>query len=168
MPFLHYIKKILHKGVKISTSTLLLLCVSCNSEESSVPNRRVYLEIDLRTDIELTIEGNAKTFTKGTTYDSELGYAGILVVRGLNDYDLYGNAFERFYAYDLCCAYEVDPNVRVGIKEGEVNVYAECPSCGTKYNIIYGNGNVEKGPGTRPLRRYETFHNDSYIVRVIN
>ena len=46
--------------------------------------------------------------------------------------------FGGFKAYDLVCPVEMDGNITVTVNNQ--TFYAECPKCGTKYNIFTGMG----------------------------
>lgn len=75
-----------------------------------------------------------------------VGYGGILVVVGL------GDSGSQYYAYDLCCPYEVDPKIRVFTDE--TGRYAKCKVCGSEFYIADGWGRVSKGPSKWGLKRY--------------
>lgn len=127
---------------------LILLVCSCSKfEESDIPYAPVYLEIDLRFgDDDLVGMYNHKSITKARTAGEKTGYAGVLVVCGI---DSDGNT--TYYAFDLCCPHEAKRNITVEADNAGVAV---CPECGTKFDIGYGTGAPMEGVSQYPLRRY--------------
>lgn len=129
---------------------LILLACSCSKfEESDIPYARVYLEIDLRyNDKDLVGLYNHKSITAARTAGEMTGYAGVLVVCGI---DSYGNT--TYFAFDLCCPHEAKRNI---IIEPNNTGTATCPECGTEYDIAAygGTGTPTKGVSKYPLRRY--------------
>lgn len=127
---------------------LILLACSCSKfEESDIPYARVYLEIDLRyNDKDLVGLYNHKSITTARKAGEMTGYAGVLVVCGI---DSYGNT--TYYAYDRCCPHEAKRNIVI---EADNAGKATCPECGTEFDIAYGTGTPTKGVSKYPLRRY--------------
>lgn len=129
---------------------LILLACSCSKfEESDIPYARVYLEIDLRyNDKDLVGLYNHKSITTARTAGEMTGFAGVLVVCGI---DSYGNT--TYFAFDLCCPHEAKRNI---IIEPNNTGTATCPECGTEYDIAAygGTGTPTKGVSKYPLRRY--------------
>lgn len=133
---------------RLLTCLLIFLICSCSKiEESNIPYAPVYLEIDLRfQDHDLIGMYNHKAITKARTTIEKTGYAGVLVVCGI---DSYGNT--TYYAFDLCCPHEAKRNITIEADNAGVAV---CPNCGTKFDIGYGTGAPMEGVSQYPLRRY--------------
>ena len=140
----------------------VLLVVSCGKVNvSNIPYARVYLELDLSfKDKDLVGALNFKEFTStaNQNYGTQLGYSGVLVVCGFNSY---GNT--QYYAYDLCCPYEANKNIKV---QADNTGWAECPKCGTKYEIAYGSGTPSDGPSEFALTRFDvTQQGNKLLIR---
>ncbi len=74
------------------------------------------------------------------------GYGGILLVTDISGYPL---------AYDLSCPVEAKPDIRVRYLEDDLK--AECPVCGSCYNVNEYNGSPVSGKAfdlKYGLRRY--------------
>lgn len=87
------------------------------------------------------------------------GYGGLLLVN-----DVLGDC----RAYDLACPVEVNPNVRVTVPAGEL--YAECPECGSTYDIYTNHGNPRSGPAAERgygLQRYSVTSGGALSYRVV-
>lgn len=136
---------------------LILLVCSCSKfEESDIPYALVYLEIDLRyQDKDLVGIYNHKSITTARTAREKTGYAGVLVVCGI---DSYGNT--TYFAFDLCCPHEAKRNI---IIEPDNTGTATCPECGETYDIAAygGSGAPLNGVSKYPLRRYSVSSNSS-------
>ena len=127
---------------------LVLVALSCSKfEESDIPYALVYLNIDLRyQDKDLVGLYNHKSITKPRTAGEKTGYAGVLVVCGID-----ASGKTTYYAYDLCCPHEAKRNIMI---EADNAGKATCPECGTEFDIGYGTGAPTKGVSKYPLRRY--------------
>ncbi len=113
---------------------------------SSIPDYPVNLSLNL-TSTYPTFRNSVNqflVFDKPVKQGDFVGFGGILVYSGFD-----GN----YFAFDLACPHEVDPKVRVIPNDvGQ----AECPVCGSIYDISYGIANPVKGPAKETLRRYKT------------
>jgi Rieske Fe-S protein len=113
---------------------------------SSIPDYPVNLSLNL-TSTYPTFRNSVNqflVFDKPVKQGDFVGFGGILVYSGFD-----GN----YYAFDLACPHEVDPKVKVTPNDvGQ----AECPVCGSVYDISYGIANPVKGPAKETLRRYKT------------
>lgn len=138
---------------------LLGVCLSsCDkiNEESPVPKYTVSFSIDYRIYAPiLDTQGGYYTIIKPTEYGQYLGYSGLLIFHGFDD---------RFYAFDLCCPYECEREIRI---VPEATGRATCPECGSEYDIGFGTGRPTKGPSTKFLRRYNVTVSGS-LIRVTN
>lgn len=85
-----------------------------------------------------------------------IGYGGMLVVVGYDE-----KLAHRYHAYDLCCPYEADRNVRVYPDDAGTAV---CRKCGSTFYTTDGWGRVSKGPSKFPLKRYRTDYVNHYLV----
>lgn len=127
--------------------------VSCDSNyRSSIPDTSVYLELVLNLEAqELRTVGGCITYTTDdSSYDplyDRLGYGGLMVIYGFDS---------KYYAFDLCCPYELDFKTRVTYDEAGSAV---CPVCGSMYDVAWGTGAVTKGPSREGLRKYQVIGN---------
>ena len=74
------------------------------------------------------------------------GYGGLLL-----SMDAMGN----LVVYDLACPYECRPTTRLYVPEGEP--YAQCPECGSTFDIYTNYGHPRSGPASQKgyaLQRY--------------
>lgn len=74
------------------------------------------------------------------------GYGGLLLTM-----DAMGN----LVVYDLACPYEARPTTRLYVPTGQP--YAECPECGSTFDIYTNYGNPRSGPAAErgyALQRY--------------
>lgn len=62
------------------------------------------------------------------------GFGGVLLIGGPNNDVL---------VYDLCCPVEVKSTTRVYVND---KLEAQCPVCGSRYDILYLNGSPLSGP----------------------
>ncbi len=139
---------------------LLLLFVACVDEagEFTIPIAPVNFEIHLVSyDVELRNALAYKIFTEeARRRDTDrFGYAGLLVVTDA--------AGSTLFAYDLCCPYEDNKNIKVvPVGDGK----AECPSCGSVFVTMYGQGSVAQGPARQSLQRYRVIpiYQDTYRI----
>lgn len=138
----------------------LLPFVACvdEAEEFTIPMAPVNFEIHRASyDVELRNALAYKVFTEtDRRRDTDrFGYAGLLVVT-----DVTGSTL---FAYDLCCPYEDNKSIKV-VPEGDGK--AECPSCGSAFVTMYGQGSVVKGPARQPLQRYPVIpiYQDTYRI----
>ncbi|MDE6495368.1 MAG: hypothetical protein K2L30_03925 [Duncaniella sp.] len=69
---------------------------------------------------------------------SETGFGGVMLVC---------DALGENRAFDLACPVEVSQKVRIYVPEGEIN--AQCPVCGSTYDIMSGYGHPLSGPAQK-------------------
>ena len=129
------------------TAFLATTLVSCyDNVISSIPDYPVNLQLNLTTTYP-TFRNSVNQFLLFETRIKEndrVGFGGILVNTGFD-----GN----YYAFDMACPYEAKYNVRVYPNEiGQ----AVCESCGSVFNIAFGNGDPISGPAAETLKRYRT------------
>lgn len=87
------------------------------------------------------------------------GFGGILLVT-----DVIGETL----AFDLACPYECRANVRVEVPQGEL--YAQCPECGSTYDVFTNFGKPRSGPAADKgysLTRYSVISGGATEYRVV-
>ena len=137
------IKSALKYGLFVVLLSLIL--GSCNDNvQSSIPIFPVYLELNLATTY-TTFKDNINeslTFVKRINEIDRIGFGGILVYVGFDG---------QYYAFDMCCPYEAEQNVRVYPNDiGQ----AVCEKCSSVFDIGYGIGNPSSGLAKEVLKRY--------------
>jgi len=133
---------------------ILLLIVGCESKETTIPDRPVYLRRNLVENNLLPV-GSYLYVTQPVGSD-KLGFGGIIIVHTYED---------DYCAFDLACPKEQTPSVRIG-KPNELLI-CTCESCGEQYDLMYGLGTPLKGISKVPLKRYSAYidpFDDQYIV----
>ena len=122
------------KQRKLHTISLFLFFIIITGCEdrytSSIPNYPVFLELNLTAHYPTFIDNCNEVIiiTKPISIYDRIGYGGILIVYGIDF---------KYYAFDLSCPYEADPNIRVfsdSINPGQVT----CEKCGSSYEILHG------------------------------
>ncbi len=128
---------------------LPFLLVSCdNSYNSSIPDFPVHLELNLLVSPYTKLKNSVNQFLiidKRINATDAIGFSGILVY---TDFD------GKYCAFDLCCPYEAQQNVK--IKPNDIGE-AVCEKCGSVFSIGHGIGDPISGPAKQPLKRYKTF-----------
>lgn len=130
---------------------ILFLSMCQDPNLKRVPDTPVFLRLSL-TGQYPTFRDNINdtlVFTKpriGYEREDQLGYGGILIVVGI------GEKGTDYFAYDLCCPFEVQANIRV-YPDG--NGHAKCRVCGSTFYLTDGWGRVTKGPSKWSLKRYQ-------------
>lgn len=113
------------------------LLVRCSS--GGIVERRqwpVYYELDLHSAQAkpLLTPGGYIRITQPEVVTSALGLGGLLVVRAT----LENNDSQPFYAYDLACPAELTSEIKLLVND---QLEAYCPSCKSRFSILYGGGN---------------------------
>lgn len=125
---------------------LPFLLVSCdNSYNSSIPDFPVHLELNfLEADYsKLKNPNQYLIIDKRIKETDRIGFSGVLVY---TDFD------GKYCAFDLCCPYEAQRDIKIMPNDiGE----AVCEKCGSVFSIAYGIGNPISGPAKQPLKRYK-------------
>ena len=83
-----------------------------------------------------------------------IGYAGMVVWSDMNNV---------FHAADLCCPHCLDPLTPV-VVDGE---YAECPTCGEQFDLMFGYALPQKGKTKQALRMFSVTQN-GYNLHIHN
>ena len=142
---------------------ILLVCSCSKMAETTIPNYPVYLELDLTfEDRALKASQAYKIYTQSNIGPLETaGFGVVLVFHGFSNN---GGTGETYYAFDAACPFEAQANVKVEVDENAI--YAICPKCGSKFEILNGIGNPVEGPSKSYLRQYSvTQANNKLYVR---
>ncbi|MDR3142005.1 MAG: (2Fe-2S)-binding protein [Tannerellaceae bacterium] len=153
------------KYTRILACLLFITISSCDKKYvSNIPNFPVYLELDLRfEDRDLLSVQAYKVFTSKNINQAieKTGYGGVLVYHGLS------TAATSYYAFDISCPHEANRSVVVEVDDA--GIYAVCPKCGSKYELLNGIGNPVSGPSQQEgyyLKSYTvTANGDKIIIR---
>ncbi|HBT84419.1 MAG TPA: hypothetical protein DEB12_00730 [Porphyromonadaceae bacterium] len=146
---------------------LFILFLSCedNTPRLTIPYAPVNFTVDLNSyDYSLRESLSFKIFTETERrFDSDrFGYAGLLVVA-----DVTGSTI---YAYDLCCPYEDNRNIKV---EPTGDGKAICYECKSVFDIMRGHsglgfGTPVSGPSEEPLQSYLVYSSRPGVYEVVN
>jgi len=142
----------------IIVSSLLIGCD--DTYQSSVPDSYVNMQLNLTTTYP-TFRNTPYSYLLFTApiYSTDaVGYSGLLVYCGIDSY----------YAYDLCCPYEHKRKIRIRPSTtNKLEMYFQCDSCNTVYDVSSGFGYPISGPSKEALRRYKAVLNNDvlYISR---
>ncbi|MDR0995153.1 MAG: (2Fe-2S)-binding protein, partial [Tannerella sp.] len=138
--------------------SLISLAACDTTYQSSIPDRAVNLKLDLTfEDRGLVGMGGYEIITKPREANDRLGFGGILVFHAYDD---------NYYAFDLSCPYEANPNIRVAVDS--TGIYAVCPNCGSRFDLSYGLAYPTQGPAKESLRRYAVTPGGGNILYVSN
>jgi nitrite reductase/ring-hydroxylating ferredoxin subunit len=125
----------------------------CDGYVSSIPDMEVYLKRNLTTE-KLNTFGAYLYVTEPVLAIDRIGFGGLLIVHAQDNI---------FYAVDLACPHEVDPDVR--ISPPDVMGICKCPTCGEEYDMSYGMGTPRKGISKETLKHYNvSFDDNDYII----
>ncbi|MEG1749757.1 MAG: (2Fe-2S)-binding protein [Tannerellaceae bacterium] len=147
---------------RFSLCLLILWMVACDTvNETSIPYRPVYLELDLSFEDKALNNIQAyKLYTPKNINQSgeKTGFGGVLVYHGINN--IGGSSF---YAFDAACPNEASSTTIVEVDGAGIN--AVCPKCGSKFDLLNGLGNPQSGPAKFGLLRYNvnTIGNKIYV-----
>lgn len=148
----------------IAAGALALLTSSCdNVDENRIPYAEVHLTFHTVGDWNLYgVKSDAAGFAYYIhtpqhkepvnfpyTLLDRTGYGGLLLVT-----DVLGD----LKCYDMACPVEIRPNVTVEIPrqaDGTFATYAECPKCGSRYDVFLNNGYAMSGPAAQKKKRYK-------------
>ena len=128
------------------SALLATTLVSCyDNVVSSIPDYPVNLQLNLTAKYpNFRSPYQSLIFENRVIESDRIGYGGILVNIGADG---------LYYSFDMACPYEVKSTVRVYPNEiGQ----AVCESCGSIFNIAFGNGEPISGPAKETLKRYRT------------
>lgn len=127
--------------------------------ESSIPSYEVYLELDLTYQDKALKAIQAYKIYDRSNIDQEgerTGFGGVLVYHGLGS-----DGGDAYYAFDAACPHEASRNTRVEVDED--GLYAVCPACNSRFELINGFGNPVSGPAEYNLKAYQVFHEGNKI-----
>jgi hypothetical protein len=105
---------------------LALLLNACGKAHiSSIPDRPVYLELDLTfEDKDLLPVSAYKIYTSKNIHleVERVGFGGVLVYHGIS-----ASGSDAYYAFDAACPYKVNSSVTLEVDDD--HLYAVCPQC---------------------------------------
>lgn len=137
-------------GKIIFVFVLMLTCClpACKQPVAPFPDAPVNLVLNL-TNQYIDFKGplQYRTFEKRDEFAGAyyVGYGGVIVNINMES---------KYCAHDMACPYEKDPNIRV--YPDKLGGTATCEKCGSEYDLVYGFGQLKKGPSTENLKRYRT------------
>lgn len=149
----------------LAVTIIFLFILSCLDDTPllTIPFAPVNFTIDLGgQDYSLKVGMSYKIFTEPRVDSDRLGYAGLLIVA-----DVTGSTV---FAYDLCCPYEDNRNIRVvPLGDGKV----KCPVCNSVFITMFGYsgfgfGTPEKGPSKEPLQSYRVIQSNRGVYSIVN
>lgn len=146
---------------------ILFTLLSCaDTIEIRIPTRQVYIELDLSFNdkvLSATMAHKIYTQKDANQYGEKMGFGGVLVYHGLSSIGT-----STFYAFDAACPYEASSNVTVEVEES--GIYAICPKCGSKYELLNGFGSPVEGPSAEAKYRLQpyTVEVNGNIIRIYN
>ncbi len=163
----------LSRLVVIMLSLITLISAGCHSvDDERIPYSEVRLTFKTQGDWDIYGVGGAaesKRFILASNIKEPVnfpystmdrtGYGGLLL-----SMDAMGN----LVVYDLACPYEARPTVRLFVPSGQP--YAECPECGSTYDIYTNYGNPRSGPAAERgygLKRYSSVRGGALEYLVI-
>ncbi|NDV47695.1 hypothetical protein D0T49_11620 [Paludibacter sp. 221] len=136
---------------------------ACNNNISSIPDAPVNVRLNLVNYINLYAAGEYVTFTERNpaigVYD--IGYGGVLIYAYV---DINSGGSVIHAAFDMCCPYEKDKNIKVSVSSDESNLSAVCKECGSTFNLNWGQGYVEKGPAKESLKPFTVSRNGDFLI----
>jgi nitrite reductase/ring-hydroxylating ferredoxin subunit len=134
----------------------LFTFLSCEDHVNPIPSLRVNLTLDLTfEDKELKAIPSYKEFSindVNLAQRESVGFGGVLVVHNMTG---------EYKAYDRACPYESNSNTTVVVDNAVL--YAECPVCGTKYNLWSSDG-APDGVSKHGLRRYNITQSGNKLI----
>ena len=150
----------------------LALCVAlmssaCNTvDDNRIPSMPVNINLAstaLWVTYGVSGYGESRTFVKALgqprdfpfTDKTTTGFGGVLIVSGVNPFTLEAGVP---MAYDLSCPVECRSDIRVRMEYDGLVPFAECPECGSHYDVVERGGSPTSGPALSDkygLRRYE-------------
>lgn len=137
--------------------------LSCSKTyQSSIPERMVYLELDLRFQDKALKAVQAYKIYDQSNIDQAgemTGFGGVLVYHGLSS-----DGSDAYYAFDAACPYEANSKTRVEVDAD--GLYAVCPACQSRFELINGFGNPVSGPAEYNLKPYQvSVEGDKIYIR---
>lgn len=140
---------------KVSLFSVIIFLTCCNANRTPIPDVPVRLEFSITAVApELFSFNGFKEFTIPQNVSQYLGYGGILVIHNIDD---------KYFAFDMCCPYEVRPDVRVHCNGAGIAV---CDSCQSSFYVGDGNGFPTAGKAKYPLKRYSVYY-DSTTAKIL-
>lgn len=141
---------------------LLLSClVSCEDEIGyNIPYVYVNEIFDLTEPQNLPFKsGNATSINSIYPNERTLGYAGIIIIKGVD----VSTGYSKYYAFDQCCPVDVENKHKL-VPDG-ATVF--CEEHEVTFTVFDGSGLPIQGKSSHPLKPYRTSLNGS-ILRIYN
>jgi hypothetical protein len=133
----------------------LIGLTGCDGFVSSIPDREVYLKRTISIDGTLDVVGGYLYVDERVYSVDRIGYGGILIMHAQDD---------QFYAVDLACPNEVDPDVKIG-RPDDMGI-CKCDSCSEEYDLSYGMGTPTKGISKESLKHYNVSFDETDHIYV--
>ncbi|MDL2290299.1 hypothetical protein LJB95_02725, partial [Paludibacteraceae bacterium OttesenSCG-928-F17] len=134
--------------------------ISCrNTGGSSIPSAPVFIKYNLSVhNTVLRAPLDYVTFEKRNDLEGiyNIGYGGVLVNMDMNG---------KLCAFDMTCPRENDKEVKV--QPDDTGAYAVCENCGSKFDLVYGYGQVSQGPSKDNLKRYNAYIGNENGVQIL-
>jgi len=138
-----------------------LIFISCEntSNRTSIPSAPVGIRLNLLHYPHLLSPFTSEYFTAVNPSIGvyAVGFGGVLISTFIDSNS--GNVL--YAAFDMACPYEIDRNTRVFPDES--GIYAVCETCGSKFNLSFGLGQVAQKPANENLRRFNTFKDGTFL-----
>lgn len=153
-------KKILRFLFSLLLLGILPGCIQ--QEKTLIPEASVHLELNLTyQDKALKVSQGYKIYTRDNV-DQKIeeygtGFGGVLVYHGINEV-----GGESYYAFDAACPHCGRRDITLQVDSA--HLYAVCPNCGEKYDLLYGIGNPTLGISKVGLKRYNVVQVGSILT----
>lgn len=142
-----------------------ILFAGCEDQYvSKIPDYQVNLQLNLTSTYSIFKNSTNEylLFETRILETDRIGYGGILVCTApyLDDS---GNSI--YYAYDMCCPYEADKNIKVYPVEDDIGK-VQCEECGSIFDVGFGSGFPQSGPAAEKgyvLKQYKTTLSGDYL-----
>lgn len=144
---------------------VVFLLFACNKTHvSTIPNFPVYLELDLTYEDKDLIRLQAhKIYTHASINQYvgvfSVGFGGVLVYHGID------TGSGEYFAFDAACPFEANRSTLIEVESDEV--FAVCPKCNSKFELLNGIGNPVSGPANDEgyyLKKYAVTHTGNKLI----
>ena len=142
------------KKILFAAVVCLIAVIACEQVQNPIPgwmDVNLTINLDMQ-DSDLVPPYSYKEFypAPGKPVSERYGFGGLLIVHGPH---VVNNS--EIFAYDRACPYEALMDVRVKMVETDLGLHAECPECGSVYDVMNGLGNPVSGISKYYLRQYK-------------
>ncbi len=150
-------------------ATLVWIATGCNrTTYSSIPDAYVFIQVNLSTYyIHLNAPNSSECFVEDDINVNEQNYNNFIQATGYGGVIVYAAPTTNinnltgvdYYAYDMACPYEADPDVRVypeGYPDNKNSIHAVCQECGSRFDLSsLGMAASEDNLSKENLKRHE-------------